>query len=710
VALSADDLIQFDEGSVTAGTSTAVTLPVGTTAGNTVIVFIYSNVAITVPSGFIAAEGNTFSPTVSYKPNVGAGETSWTYTHASADTAWIAVEMSNIDTVEPYEGSTLSTLGTNVSNGGTLSTGTTSFNIGLSTVQFALFSGYVSSGTATKSWSGYTNGFTEITQIDSTSGTNRPCLAAAVNFRTGSTAQFQSTATLTISTGSLTSRARMLVFREAGSPISAPLGGLTGFEFGTHGGLAETTVHSTGNNQPLGPSADPPVGTWGTHYSIGSSYARNGDYGLRISTSAATCNVPIAYTSSPALGVYAANIRPVSGSGTPTVMTWDVTTGTDLLLVYDVATEKFGLRWGAGTAEWQTGTTPLNAWAWVEVRLKTNATTHHAEWWCETGTGDGLQTSPADLTGMTSTFLTKVTLSGLGSQTVTFDADDPVYSRHYAAFPLGPHKVIRLGVDTGGTATVSGTAANFNVFTANGTLAAFSSAAALAALDECPPTVSASADGLVQVTTASTDYVELPMQTYTLAADEIIAGVRMIASMWCGTGAADGNLTIKGHDGVSLTSLSARTFDAGSPTAISATEPLWLASPWSLTPGSPWTPTRLANAVLRVGYSSDATPDMGISAIYLEVAIKTITPVRQITSGEADEFTADVYLDPYNSASVSYVVGSTDATRGATFNYSVSGTPQTPVYVAASSTQEVVVNAASFGEISDVSLEPDPAT
>jgi hypothetical protein len=706
VALSADDLIQFDEGSVTAGTSIAVSLPAGTTAGNTVIVFIHSNVALTAPSDVTVATTNTFSPSVFYKSNVGAGETSWTFTQASADAAWVAVEMSNIDPVEPYETGVISTFGTTASNGGTLSTGTTGFNIGLSTVQFALFSAYLTSGTATKSWSGYTNGFTEITQIDSTSGTNRPCLAASVNFLTGSTAQFQSTGTLTISTGSATVRARMVVFREAGSPISAPLAGLTGFEFGTHGGLAETTVHSTGSNQPLGPSAGPPVGTWGTHYSIGSSYARNGDYGLRISTSAATCNVPIAcHLTTP--GVYAQNIRPVSGSGTPTVMTWDVATGTDLLLVYDVATEKFGLRWGAGTVSYQTGTTPLNTWAWVEVRIKTNATTHHADWWCETGTGDGLQTSPADLTGMTSTLLVQVALSGLTSQTVTFDADDPVYSRAYAAFPLGSHKVIALGVDTGGTATVSGTAANFNVFTNNGTLAGFSSAAALAALDERPPTVSASADGLVQVTTASTDYVELPMQTYTLAADEVIAGVRMIASMWCGAGASTGNLTIKGYDGVTLTSLAARTFDAGSPTAVSATEPLWMASPWAMTPGNPWTPTRLNNAVLRVGYSSDAVPTMGISAIYLEVAIRKTPVYRQITTGEADEFTVDLRVHPYDSSSVSYLVGSTHATRGATFNYSISGTPQTPVYVAASSTEEVVVNAASFGEISDLSFEPD---
>jgi hypothetical protein len=213
----------------------------------------------------------------------------------------------------------------------------------------------------------------------------------------------------------------------------------------------------------------------------------------------------------------------------------------------------------------------------------------------------------------------------------------------------------------------------------------------------------------VQVTAAASDYVELPMQTYTCASDEVIAGVRMIAAMWGGTGTGTGTFGIKGWDGVTETSLAPNTtiYDAASPTAVSATEPLWMAFPWGLSPGNPWTQARLNNAALRVGFSSDATPDMGISAIYLEVAIRKTPVVRQITQGEADEFAVDLRIHPYDSSSVSYLLTSADATRGATFNYSVSGTPQTPVYVAASSTQEVVVNAAAFGDITIDGFEPD---
>jgi hypothetical protein len=111
-------------------------------------------------------------------------------------------------------------------------------------------------------------------------------------------------------------------------------------------------------------------------------------------------------------------------------------------------------------------------------------------------------------------------------------------------------------------------------------------------------------------------------------------------------------------------------------------------------------------AALRVGFSTDATPDMGISAAYLEVAIKKLTGTRQITLEDPMSATADIYVHPYSSASVSYVITNNDATRSVNFNYSISGTPQTPVTVLPGTNQTVTVNADNFGDISDVDLEP----
>jgi hypothetical protein len=712
VPLSDDDFIQSNSNTVAANTSVVVSLPSGTTAGNTVIAFFAVTGSTTInsggmPSGFALAVGGMCF----YKSDVPAGETSWTFTQTAAtDCSWIVVEMSSVDLVEPYEALSPTGQVSNISLGNaTLTTTTPGSNVGLSTVVFGLFSAHVSSGTASKSWGSYTNDHQQVAQVANTTGTGRPVLAVTRLFNDGAPGKFSTAATQTIDSGTSVALARVLVFREAGSPISAPLGGLTGFEFGTHGGLAENTVHATGAEYPLGPAV--PVGTWGTHYQIG-AFGRNGDYGMRISTSAATCYVPL-NSGQAGTEVHTLNVRVVSASGTPTILTFDPSVGTDLLLVYDAATERFGLQWATGTVAWQAGTTPLNTWALVEVLVKVSATTHHAEWMLETGTNTyTAQTSPANLTGMTSTHVTRVSLSGLTSQTVTFDADDPIYSEYYAAYPLGPHKVLRLGVDTAGTATVTGTAANFNVFTANGTLAAFNSANALAALDEVPPTVSAAADGIVQVTTASADYVELPMQTYTLGADEVIAGVRVIASMWSGAGAGTGAFEIHGYDGVSEKVLVDRSgFDAGSPTAPSATAPLWMAKEWGLTPGNPWTQTRLNNAVLRVGYSADATPDMGISAIYLEVAIRTTLPsvvAHRLTSNEDPEAEAALVttvVHPYNSGVRSFTVSDEDPARTAVFNYSIGGTPQTAITVGPSGTpQTVTVNTEAFGEVDSTSF------
>jgi hypothetical protein len=107
---------------------------------------------------------------------------------------------------------------------------------------------------------------------------------------------------------------------------------------------------------------------------------------------------------------------------------------------------------------------------------------------------------------------------------------------------------------------------------------------------------------------------------------------------------------------------------------------------------------------LRVGFSTDATPDMGISCCGLEVATKTITPQRLLTVGENDEFTVEAYVHPYNSAMIALSVNNDDPTLTAEMTYSVSGVPQTPITVTPGNSTTVDIHADSFGDISDVKL------
>ena len=69
----------------------------------------------------------------------------------------------------------------------------------------------------------------------------------------------------------------------------------------------------------------------------------------------------------------------------------------------------------------------------MEIRARIERVDVACDWWIETGTGDGFQTSPTDLTGSRRGY------HGTGDRWVagradrTFHYDDVVFSRYYAA-------------------------------------------------------------------------------------------------------------------------------------------------------------------------------------------------------------------------------------------------------------------------------------
>jgi len=107
----------------------------------------------------------------------------------------------------------------------------------------------------------------------------------------------------------------------------------------------------------------------------------------------------------------------------------------------------------------------------------------------------------------------------------------------------------------------------------------------------------------------------------------------------------------------------------------------------------------------RVGFSSDATPDIGIHAIYAEVALVSATTYR-IIEIEGSDFTVDVFQDTDSASVVSYFVTTPPGTRGATFTCTISGVPSS-VYVDPNSTYEQVIGAVDIATVTSVGLEPD---
>jgi hypothetical protein len=700
--LAAENFVQENSGVVTtAGTSCVVSLPSGTTAGNTLVVFLTSLSGVTAPAGFVEDEGPVINLTAFRKSEVAASETSWTFTTGiNSLFAWYVVELSGLAPVEPLDASADSggAFGS-TSNGGTRSTGTTALNASLNTVVFAAFSAQQTPAGTTESWSGYTNNFEELADVSpNVDGAYQ--LAVARKFVTGTTGQFESTATLATSQASQLTGALIVVYRSADSPIAAPLAHLQGFENGTHGGINS----HTGPTSLTGAGFSVTSGTWGTNYLIQAASARNSNYGLQITQSGVAAHVRAGDVNAPS-GSVGFDVRVVSATGTVVVASLTASTGTPLVqLLYDADASKFGVRCGTtGTTSWQSGTTATNIWVWVDIRWKTNTSTWHAEWRLETGADTYTEQAAAELSGQAATNFYMVELGRASTaQTMTADYDNVCLSRYYVAYPLGPHQIRLLTVDPAGTPTVSGTSSNFSVFTANGTLGAWNATNARDAVDEVPPTVSASADGVCQTATAANDYIEFPMAAPTVAADEVIAGVRMLAAMWGGAGAGTGQVGIRGWDGTTETTLvpASVSYDAGSPTAVSTTEPRWQCAMWPYPTGG-WTEALLAGAALRFGFSPDATPDMGTDALYLEYA--TRKAIIQSLFGTL----ASAAVNP-NTAGVRAVTVDTNVESGkaADLYYEESGSPTT-VPVAADTTQIEVIDAPDAPTVNYIALYPE---
>jgi hypothetical protein len=696
--LSIDTVHENSGTGSTTGTTIVVSLAGAdsTTAGNTMLFFLTSGAAVTtpLPTGAVAASivGGIYTYRIS---EVAAGLTSWTFTIVNAGStvgyAWHVREESGIDPVEPLEVSANTSFG-GVANGGTRSTGTTALNAGLDTVEYAAFGATQAAG-STESWSGYSGDFEEVAAGASNVG-GAIALAVARKVTSGTTGQFSSTATLATSQGTTTAGALILVFRAADSPIVAPLAMFAGFEQGTHGGIT-ANPGATGTDL-MGLLIVLHGGTWGTNYLIQAGSARNSNYGLRIVQTGASAYVTLGRLSGRAFS-FGLDARVVSATGTVVVAHFQ----SKFQIVYDTSTTKFGVRAGTtGTVSWQSGTTALNAWAWIDLRVKISTSTWRVEWRIEES-GVMVDQAAAELTGQSTTATSNAPMHlGINAvQTMTADYDNVCLSSYWVAYPLTPHQIRLLTVDPGGTPTVSGTSTNFSRFTANGTLAAINAATAALLVDEVPVTVSAAADGVCQTAVAASDYIEFPMAAPTLADDEIIVGVRMLAAMWDGTGTGTGTIGIRGWDGTTETILidTSVSYDAGSPTAVSSTEPYWQTAMWPSPNG--WTQAEVDALALRFGFSTDATPDMGVHVLYLEYATRKARTDTVI--GEAGSVVLESNVNP-NTAGVRSLVTTTPSDQGTTLNWTDAGGPHTqPVAAASTDTQTLDAGA---GEVTFVEV------
>jgi hypothetical protein len=677
--LSDDNILQSGSGGFTASSGSATLA--ATTAGNTVILVAFAyGTTVSVPSGFVqdspSVGANSQALYVFRKSNVSAGETAWTLTlGVSAPCAWTAYEISDLDLLAPLVASSPYT----VASAQSASTGSTARQSSYDSIYFAAHAAYDATSATPPTWSGHTSDFTELHDQGQAGAGVSVGLSVSRRF-VQQVNTYSSTATSTLAAAGPVVGV-MIGYAASWAKQTGGVTAFWGFEWGT------------GNGLTAGPAGGKHfVSTLGTP-TVTSEHPRSGSYAAKFTATSSTC-ATIINTSGNDVVVRA----PFYLDGLPStdVQLFSILTGGPVCFAwYRAATQKVGVVISGGAEQASASTVAAGAYHVLEVRFKVNTSDYTADWQLN-GTDQAQATSTSTPLGSA---IDTVRLGWATNATAVVFFDDVLVSSVANNYPLGDQKVVPLKVDPAGTFTVSGTTTRFNTWTANGTMASWDATTARGAVDELPPTVGASSDGVAVVTGSTTDYVEMPMETYSLSVNEAIRAVRMIVCGWAATSDAAANPTsikFEAWDGSGVTTVWSEvtsTFDD--------VNTKWIVKP--VTPSSgEWTQAKLDALAFRM-YSNDATPDVGIHAIYAEALIAIAQ--NEVLFGDPGGLYVEAKRDPITNGLLGFVV-TTPADRGATVDYEVNGVADSTGFIAANSTHTEILQAPDFPTINLLTLKP----
>jgi hypothetical protein len=306
---------------------------------------------------------------------------------------------------------------------------------------------------------------------------------------------------------------------------------------------------------------------------------------------------------------------------------------------------------------------------------------------------------------MTAAAVTTVRHGHTESVTATYWLTDLAGSRFRKTYPVGDVRVVTLKVDPDATPTVSGDPANFRTFTANGTLAAWTAAATITALDGVPPVVGASATGLAQVANATGDYVHVPMQTYDLAGNGVVA----VCGRWYWAGwAASGNpatFRFRPHDGAFSATVTGDTVDAGFDNAALVWMGMVHNTNSALNLFYTLTQAKLDALAAEFGFGVDQNPDAGVLSVVFELALKP-AGTEHVFGDPAGTPRVEQRTNPDSGGLVSLDVH-TPAESGAVVRYfDAAGSPTEVSVPAGSSPYTIVVNAEDVPSYPRIEMQP----
>lgn len=739
--LGAADSLQQNTDTNNGATSVEVSLPAGTQgtqAGKTVLILVEvanSNAAagagISTPTGFTGDQFwseqltgvSNHAAAIFRKSNTSAGEgvagsTGWTLTSATGASvmwSWLVLEVDRLDLTSPKVGSGGSDtiLTANPATSG--STGSLSRN---DTFVVGMVGGRATMTTANLAAYDFTtphatsDPYTVVAEQRTTNASGSANLVTqfmrSIPFPDGTPQTYYVTSTGGGNGDAANDTALGVIcaYASAGSGTPDPLDYHHGFEQQTYGGLATAPTAARQIVSSV-------LGTLNTDILVGTSYARTGTglgtSGCRVVQSAAAKYVRVdtnKFGTGKTACVLGIAVRPQSGSGVVVLYEVNPAAGTTAQLVYNHSTNQLGLRWGSGgTVSYQQQTTALNAYVWVDWKVSgLGGATWTQEWYCEESGLMIEQDGPADLTSQTATTLASFNWGGNLAQTSTFDTDDICMSATAANYPLGKTKILLLTVDQAGTVTTTNSAL-FNTFSANGTLAAWNATTARGAVDEVPPNYSATSDGVVQVT-AGTGTVTFPFTTYTLAAGEVFYSAALMYALWANS-TQTANIVLATELTPFLLDTTTSFNPGNAPAAISATVPSWAHGKRPSSGG--WTQTQMDGLTTSLGNSSDATPDIGVTVAYAEVAVLEALPATRIYGPDADGLTVDVTRSGGSQAVETYEI-TAGATRNATLRYVKDDAETNQTITAGSGTSSVTIAADYGDQVSRVTIEPDPVS
>lgn len=723
--LNLDAVLQFNSGSFDASSGSA-TLDTATTAGNHVVIYAclegdtITNTQLNVPTGFTEATNapgamNFTSPYVFWKLSGAGGETSFTLDFASggpSQVLWRIEEVVGLDLINPVHVVKGPTPFDDLATTTTRSTGTTASTSSYDVLAKAIFTARGTTA-AIPVWSGYTNGFTEEEQVSATDGSHGVAMAIATKPRQA-LAQHECTASLDAAANA---RGSMVVFTAEGAKWAPTIDVMTGLEFGTATSMTNTSIAAgmTGSAIFDGVVGSPAITT---------STPRTGTYCLELSASAAAeC---VTWTSPGALSLYGDSSSTWQG---PLVTRFNVyfptslpsadvelasveagSLGNGMVIWYRSASQKIGVKIGTGTEVLSDATVSTNTWTGVDYRYDARVANHTCDWSVDYGSGLVEQTSAVGA-GTSAALITTVRLGWSTAKTATVRYDDIACAKVWNNYPIGNVFIQLLKVDPAGTPTTQGASTEFEVFTVNGgTRAAYGAAGVIAALDDVPPTIGASADGITQITTNTTNYAKIPMDTVQAAPDNVLRALRWYFCPWAAsaTAATMGMRTWDGENEAVIVNLADHGQDSSALMWICRMQRASMGS------GSPYyilSQARLDAMEFRFGFSDDATPDVGLHTVFCEVAL---APADVFEVGNIEgAFFLHVRQDPVSQGVASYLVTVPAGTRGATFTYSINGEEQTPHYVTPNAGSEVtyeqVIGATSIETATSAGLAADPA-